>query len=79
MARRIVACMNSYPAQEELEARRRREAVELCGKNRGPHTLIPIEWLKVETVERVTRLMCVVCFCNLSVKNLLDNYRGATL
>ena len=66
--------MSLTPAQDEIEARRKREAIELCGKNRGPHDYMPIEWLKSETSERVTRMLCRVCFNHVSVKSLLENY-----
>ena len=62
------------PAYDEAEARKKRESVELCGKNRGPHDYMPIEWVRVESAERVTRLMCRVCFCNVSTATLLLNY-----
>ena len=66
--------MSLTPAQDEIEARRKREAIELCGKNRGPHDYMPIEWLKSETSERVTRMLCRDCFNHVSVKSLLENY-----
>ena len=62
------------PAYNELEARKKRDAVEVCGKNRGPHDYIPIEWLKTESSERVTRLFCRTCFCHVSIKDLMANY-----
>ena len=47
--------MQSYtPAEDAKTATARREAVELCGKNRGPHDLIPIEWAMTATNKRVT-------------------------
>lgn len=70
--------MSLYPVRDELEARKRREAIELCGKNRGPHDYIPIEWVtsgdKVTTEKRVTRFLCRVCFCNIATATLLENY-----
>lgn len=66
--------MSLTPAHDERVAREKREAVELCGKNRGPHDYIPIEWLKSETHERVTRLFCRVCFKNVAMSSLLENY-----
>jgi hypothetical protein len=70
--------MSLTPARDELEARIRREAIELCGKNRGPHDYIPIEWASAEGKKRVTRLFCRVCFCNISMKDLIENYRTLT-
>lgn len=61
------------PAHDERVMRDRKEAVELCGKNRGPHDYIPIEWLKNEFTERVTRLLCRICFKHISVYNILEN------
>ena len=66
--------MSLTPANDEAEARKKRETVELCGKNRGPHDYIPIEWLKTATSERVTRLMCRTCFCHISILVFLENY-----
>lgn len=70
--------MSLTPARDEIEARRKREAIELCGKNRGSHDYIPIERTLSKGspghIERVTRLLCRVCFCNVRVKEILDNY-----
>jgi hypothetical protein len=72
--------MSLTPAKDDLEARKKREAIELCGKNRGAHDYIPIEWRythvfdKVD-IKRVTRLLCRVCFCNIETQVLIENYR----
>jgi hypothetical protein len=66
--------MRLNAAYDEKEIIRKREEIELCGKNRGPHDYMPIEWLKTETSERVTRLFCRVCFTHISMKSVLDNY-----
>ena len=66
--------MSLTPARDEAEARKIRETVELCGKNRGPHDYMPIEWNMSPTSRRVTRLFCRVCFGHVSVKSLLENY-----
>lgn len=66
--------MSLTPAKDEKEIRAKREAVELCGKNRGQHDYMSIEIRKTDTSERVTRLMCRVCFAHVSVQNILDNY-----
>lgn len=65
------------PAQDELEARRKREEIELCGKNRGPHDYIPIEWKsdKDKKTECITRFMCRICFNNIDTMTLLANYK----
>lgn len=76
--------MSLHPARDEAEARRQRESIELCGKNRGPHDYIPIEWsessiLNGKVIEgikmkRVTRFLCRVCFCNIDTSTFLKNY-----
>lgn len=65
--------MSLTPVHDERLVREKKEAVELCGKNRGPHDYIPIEWLKTATSERVTRLLCRICFKHISVFNILEN------
>ena len=73
--------MSLHPAQDNIEIQRKREAIELCGKNRGPHDYIPIEWKYVREnqaalieVKRVTRLLCKICYAHVSIKTLLQNY-----
>lgn len=70
--------MNLHPARDEAEARKKREAIELCGKNRGPHDYIPIEWNTSGTMKRVTRFLCRICFCNVNVSTLIENYRDVS-
>lgn len=76
--------MSLHPARDEIEARRRREEIELCGKNRGPHDYVPIEWTtSVEaesnkSVKRVTRLLCRVCFCNVNMGTLIQHYKDVS-
>ncbi len=60
---------------DEIEARRKREAIELCGKNRGPHDYVPIEWKTSGDFKRVTRMLCRICFCNVTTETLLLMYR----
>lgn len=64
--------MSLTPALDENAKRKRKEAVELCGKNRGPHDYIPIQWTTIESTKRVTRLMCRVCFAHVSISTLLQ-------
>jgi len=66
--------MSLTPAQDQIELRKKKEDVELCGKNRGPHDYIPIQWSTTGNVKVVTRLFCRVCFCNVAISNLIDNY-----
>lgn len=65
------------PAQDDIEARRIREAIELCGKNRGPHDYIPIEWRSDSNVniKRVTRFLCRVCFNTVDTCTLISMYK----
>jgi len=76
--------MSLTPAQDNLDAQRKKDAIEKCGKNGGPHDYIPIEWSEsnilngkpVEGVrmKRVTKLLCRVCFNNISTSILIKNY-----
>lgn len=72
--------MSLHPARDDLETRKKREAIELCGKNRGPHDYIPIEWSIImvdkssNSIEKVTRLLCRICYCNVRISTLLENY-----
>jgi hypothetical protein len=78
--------MSLTPALDELEARKKREEIELCGKNRGPHDYIPIEWSESSIVsgkvvegiimKRVTKFLCRVCFNNVDTSLLLSSYRA---
>lgn len=68
-----------HPARDEAEARKKRQTIELCGKNRGPHDYIPIEWFYIKNDEgmefkRVSRFLCRVCFCNVNTTTLLKMY-----
>jgi hypothetical protein len=58
--------------QQELD--KRKEAIELCGKNRGPHQYIPISWSNDGKLERVEMLMCKVCFSRVAMKTLYEHY-----
>lgn len=71
------------PAQNHMEAKRKFENVTLCGVNRGPHDLIPIEKFteitKDTTIEFVTVLMCRTCFVRMDVKMLVANFPKVSL
>lgn len=71
--------MSLHPARDEANARRKRELIELCGKNRGPHDYIPIEFMCVDDngtkYERVTRFLCRTCFNNVRTSTLLKMYK----
>ncbi len=71
--------MSLTPAQDEVERRKKIDAVEKCGKNMGPHHFMPIETTQTDNVIRVTRLLCSVCYCNVSTKMLLSNYPEVSL
>jgi hypothetical protein len=68
--------MSLTPAYDQIALQRKKDAVELCGKNRGPHDYFPIEWKydKDAGYKRVTRMLCRVCFCNVSIQTLMLNY-----
>ena len=66
--------MTLTPAYDKQEIDKRKREVELCGKNMGKHDYIPIQWNQAENVKSVTRLLCRVCFVNVSVKMLIENY-----
>ena len=79
--------MSLHPARDEAEARKKREAIELCGKNRGPHDYIPIESrIDVDrtpnsesSINRVTRFMCRVCFNSVNTSTLLATYKDVSV
>jgi hypothetical protein len=75
--------MSLTPAKDEAEARKIREAIELCGKNRGPHDYMPIEWFYTNKdgieYKRVSRLLCRVCFCSVNTTTLLASYKDVSL
>lgn len=78
--------MNLTPALDEIKARKIKESIELCGKNRGPHDYVPIEWKYSDceatnsiAVKRVTRFLCRVCFCNVDISTLLETYEDVSL
>ena len=68
----------------EAEIQKRIRAIELCGKNCGPHHYIPIEWIerndeiKNIKVKQVTRFICTTCFVNISTTTLLQNYENVS-
>lgn len=72
--------MSLHPARDEATARKIREEIELCGKNRGPHDYIPIEWFYVKDekgveYKRVSRFLCRVCFKNINTGTLVKMYK----
>jgi len=75
--------MSLHPAKDEAEARKRREEIELCGKNRGPHDYIPIEWFYKKDemgieYKRVSRFLCRVCFNSVNTVTLLSMYKDVS-
>ena len=71
--------MSLHPARDEMQARKLREAIELCGKNRGPHDYLPIEWTTNDNVKRVTRFLCRVCFNNINTSTLIETYTDVSV
>lgn len=65
--------MTLTPAQDAQKVREKKEAVELCGKNRGPHDYMPISWTMTATAKHVTRMMCRICFAHVAISNLMEN------
>lgn len=70
--------MSLTPAQDEIEARKIRDAIEKCGKNMGPHDYIPIEWMTSGDYKRVTRFLCRVCFNSVNTSTLLGSYKDVS-
>jgi len=70
--------MSLTPAMDQQKAQRIKDAIEKCGKNGGPHDYIPIEWKATEVegvkINRTTRLLCKICFSNIDIRTLLENY-----
>lgn len=71
--------MSLTPAKDEREAQKKKDAIEKCGVNRGPHDYIPIEWSITPSAKRVTRLLCRVCFCHIAMNSLIENYRDISV
>lgn len=71
--------MSLTPARDEREALKKKDAIEKCGVNRGSHDYIPIEWSITPTAKRVTRLLCRVCFNNISMQCLIENYQDVSV
>ena len=68
--------MSLTPAYDAQKLQQIKDAAELCGKNRGPHDFIPIEWWHDHetNIKRVTRLICRICFANISMECLMKHY-----
>lgn len=67
------------PARDQVELDRKIAKIEKCGKNMGPHDYMPIQWMKTQdkdkvSCERVTLLMCRVCFVYVDVQTLMRMY-----
>ncbi len=54
----------------QKEYDRKVDAITLCGKNRGPHDYIPLSWLKTNTAEHVTHLICKTCFLRINLDTI---------
>lgn len=75
--------MSLHPARDEAEARKKRELIELCGKNRGPHDYVAIEWFYIKDekgieYKRVSRFLCRVCFSNVNTATLMKMYNDVS-
>jgi hypothetical protein len=69
--------MNSQMTEKEFK--QRKDAIEVCGKNRGPHDYIPVSWVRSATADHVTKMICRICFTHVHMKTLYENYPEATL
>jgi hypothetical protein len=65
------------PALTQKEYEDRIKKVRLCGANMGPHDYIPTEWNKTATSERVTHVMCRVCFTRVNMQLLYEHFPEA--
>ena len=72
--------MNSSSRQlDQKEYERRLDAVKVCGANRGPHQYIPMAWLRTESTEHVTHMMCRICFTRVNVQTLYNEFSEAKI
>ncbi len=67
------------PALTEKQYRQKLDAIEKCGANRGPHDYIPMAWMRTETSEHVTHLLCRTCFVRVNVQTLFEHYHEVKL
>lgn len=73
--------MSLNPELDAAKAKQARDAIELCGKNRGTHDYIPIEWVTdaENAAKRVTRLLCRTCFSNVAMETIIKNYPDVSI
>lgn len=66
------------PAMNQKEYDAKIDRMKKCGENRGPHDYIPMEWNRTETSERVTHLLCRVCFNRINVSLIYKHFPEIT-
>lgn len=72
----------SDPRQQlmtQQEYDKKLDAIKVCGTNRGPHSFIPVAWVKKDNEEMVTTLMCTVCFTRVNTKTLYEHFKEARM
>lgn len=66
------------------QLKEKKDAIELCGKNRGAHNYKVVAWTEdleqideknVRKVKQASRLLCTTCLCTVDMKTLLLLYR----
>ncbi len=56
----------------------KKDAVMVCGANRGPHNYIPVAWIKSEEKEYVSYLLCTNCFTRVALETLFKHFPEAS-
>lgn len=58
------------PGRNQRDYKDKMDEIMLCGKNMGSHDYIPVKWISIENIKRVSILMCRVCFKRISMETL---------
>ncbi len=62
------------PAQNQREYDTKIREITKCGTNMGSHDYIPISWMMTESSKHVSKLMCRVCFVQISIQTILHEF-----
>lgn len=64
------------PLLNQKDYEKKIDAIQLCGKNRGPHDYLPIAWnyTKDPEAKYVTALLCRVCFNRIKMTTIIENF-----
>jgi hypothetical protein len=54
--------------QKELD--KKLDNIRLCGVNRGPHDYIVMSWIKTQTSEHASHLLCRTCFLRINLDTI---------